>query len=506
MKTLVLACFLCSCGSSAWSADYLRDGPDSQNTGWLRNEKVFTPANVKDTKLLWKMKLDTTARVKHNLFPPLIVESVKTTSGNKQIAVVAGVSDDLFAIDADAGTLLWTKHFDAEGEISAGVFCPGGQVAVPVIAPASEAGEYTLYALAGDGRLWQVNVANGENVAPPAKFIPPNAKAWALNLFEGVVYSTSAQGCGDLPYAFFSYDLATGKSSAFVPAGGGLWGRRGPSVAPDGTVFMGTGDGPFDPENGQLGNAIVAVKLNDEKELKLTGYYAPGNANYNWLRDLDFNISPMIFDYNGRHWVLNTGKECRLLLSDRDKFGGADHRTETVRTLQICNDDQAQTTKGVWGAPAERTDASGNEWIYLPFWGPVSMTFHAPIEYGRPQSGAVAAFQMKDTNGKVTIEPKWLSADIVSAEEVIFANGVVFTYGSGERQTRLDRAWDDPPPPDPRTAHAVMYALDATTGKELWNSGDAIATTNHFSGMSLANGRAYIGTVDSMIYCFGVAK
>jgi outer membrane protein assembly factor BamB len=162
--------------------------------------------------------------------------------------------------------------------------------------------------------------------------------------------------------------------------------------------------------------------------------------------------------------------------------------------------------KGVWGAPAEWVDPAAAQWLYVPFWGPVSRNFHAPIEYGRPQNGAVAAFQLKDANGKVTLQPVWLSTDIVSAEEVILANGVVFTYGSGERQTRVDHAWNDPPVPDPATAHAVMYALDAATGKELWNSGDTIAATNHFSGMSLANGRAYVGTVDSVIYCFGVTR
>jgi outer membrane protein assembly factor BamB len=93
----------------------------------------------------------------------------------------------------------------------------------------------------------------------------------------------------------------------------------------------------------------------------------------------------------------------------------------------------------------------------------------------------------------------------VNAEEAVIANGIVFTYASGERLLRTDRAWNEPPP-DPKTAHVTMYALDAVTGKELWNSGDQIAATNHFSGISVANGRAYVGTFDGMVYCFGVAK
>jgi len=507
MRKFPIVCTLLAAGAAGWAADYLREGPDNGGTGWVRGEKIFTPANVKNTRLLWKMKLDTTARARHNLFPPLIVESVRTASGNKQIAVVAGVSDDLFGIDADTGTLLWTKRFDSSADPGPStVFCPGGQVAVPVIAPNSTPGNYTLYALAGDGRLWQVNVADGENVAPPAKFMPPASKAWALNLFQGVIYSTTAQGCGNLPYSFFSYDLASGKSSAFLPAGGGLWGRRGPAIAPDGTVFMGTGDGPYDPDHGQLGNAVVAVKLNANKELKLAGYYAPKNANYNWMRDLDFSVSPMVFDYKGRHWVISTGKECRLLLSDRDRFGGDDHTTETVRTPLVCNDEQSQTAKGVWGALGAWVDPAGTQWIYMPFWGPVSRTFHAPIEYGRPREGAVAAFRLTDANGKVTLNPAWLSTNMVNAEEAVIANGIVFTYASGERLLRTDHAWDDPPPAAPATAHVTMYALDATTGKELWNSGDEIAATNHFSGISVANGRAYIGTFDGVVYCFGVAR
>jgi outer membrane protein assembly factor BamB len=50
----------------------------------------------------------------------------------------------------------------------------------------------------------------------------------------------------------------------------------------------------------------------------------------------------------------------------------------------------------------------------------------------------------------------------------------------------------------------VLYALDAQTGKELWNSGDQIASWSHWGGLSLANGRVYINTFDGVQYCFGI--
>ncbi len=55
-----------------------------------------------------------------------------------------------------------------------------------------------------------------------------------------------------------------------------------------------------------------------------------------------------------------------------------------------------------------------------------------------------------------------------------------------------------------KSTHATIYALDAHTGKELWSSGDQITSFNHFSGLSVANGRVYIGTYDGTLYCFGI--
>jgi outer membrane protein assembly factor BamB len=56
------------------------------------------------------------------------------------------------------------------------------------------------------------------------------------------------------------------------------------------------------------------------------------------------------------------------------------------------------------------------------------------------------------------------------------------------------------------STHAVLLALDGQTGKTLWSSGDQIASWNHFSGITVANGRIYIGTYDGYEYCFGLGK
>ena len=94
------------------------------------------------------------------------------------------------------------------------------------------------------------------------------------------------------------------------------------------------------------------------------------------------------------------------------------------------------------------------------------------------------------------------------ADPPVIANGVVYAYGSGESTTQR---WPEPGHVGgsagriEESTHAILYALDAETGKELWSSGDQIASWNHFSGLSVANGRVYIGTYDGMLYCFGAA-
>ena len=505
------------------ASDYLTEGNDPGRTGWMKDEKVFTTANVKDMRLLWKVKLDSPPRQMHNLFSPLIAERATTAQGAREIAIVAGISDDLFGIDVATGELLWKKRYESTFTPAADAvyhtLCLGGQTAMPAMEQVSP-GRYTVYAISWDGRLHQINAADGSDVAPPVKFLPPNGKPYALNVVNGVVYTATAQGCGGVPNAMYSLHLATQKASTFHPAGGGMWGRRGASVSPEGVVYMVTGDALFSPQTRSLGNAIVGAKLDDNQQLQLVDYFAPPNANWMRARDLDMNVTPMAFDYRGRKFLVGTSKECRIWLLDREALGGEDHRTTLHTTPLLCNDDQAFDAKGVWGAMAAWQDARGVQWVLVPFWGPVSRTFRAPIEYGRPTMGGVAAYKLEEASaGQWRLNPAWLSRDMDMAEAVIVANGVVFAYGSGEdtTQTLPDLAWNEPNGPwvggglnpyaerrIPSSRHATLYALDGQTGKELWSSGKQITSFNHWSGLTVSNGRAYLGTFDGMLYCFGV--
>src|SRR3954469_23733177 len=128
------------------AVDFLTEGFDIGRTGWVREEKVFTTANVGSMKLSWKLKLESTPRAMHNLFAPLVAERVTTAQRDRELAVVAGVSDDLFGIDVATGHQIWHRHFDSTLASPGGTndtLCPGGLTAVPVLAQTSP-GKYTI--------------------------------------------------------------------------------------------------------------------------------------------------------------------------------------------------------------------------------------------------------------------------------------------------------------------------------------------------------------------------
>ena len=82
---------------------------------------------------------------------------------------------------------------------------------------------------------------------------------------------------------------------------------------------------------------------------------------------------------------------------------------------------------------------------------------------------------------------------------MIITNGVVFALSTGENANQLkDRLTE--------TKRAVLYALDAKTGRELYNSGSAMTGWVHFSGLALADGSVYAVDHDSRVYCFGLRR
>jgi hypothetical protein len=191
-------------------------------------------------------------------------------------------------------------------------------------------------------------------------------------------------------------------------------------------------------------------------------------------------------------------------------MGGEDHRTPVYRTPLVCNEEVQFASAGVWGALSTWEESNGTRWVLMPFWGPKHSKFIASIEHGEVTQGAIAAFRLEEKAGKLQLTPAWLSRNMKLGEPCVIANGVVFGYGSGEDATQatpdIGLAYNTSENRAKHSTHATLYALDARTGEELWSSGDQIKSFNHFTSLSVANGRVYIGTYDGKLYAFGVDR
>jgi outer membrane protein assembly factor BamB len=495
---------------STEAAEWPTGSFDQQRDAWQRNETKITVDNAKNLRVLWKLKTGNKPMGMQSFREPLVVAGVHTAGSVKTLAIFAGSSDAVYAIDADNGTLVWQKELkwssdkpQEPGE-GAGFICNNALTATPVVTPAG-APQRFLYVLTNDGYLRTMDPATGEEKDSPIQMMPaPYGKAYGLNLVNNVVYTASGQACHGVPNELYAVDLTTKKAFHSTPPQGGIFGTAGPAIGSDGTIYFESGDGAYDVAAGKLSTTVEAYTSSGDS-LTLKDYYTPSNHAWLTKRDLDMNTTPVAFPYKGRDLLVGSGKEGRYFLMDSKSLGGPDHQTPLYRTPLVSNKNVNFQTEGTWGSFASWEDKDGTRWVLAPIGGPVAVDF--PISYGPTPNGGVIALKLTDTGGKVELIPAWLSRDMMSAEPPVVANGVVFVLAAGEFTAQAnddDGGLFSYQQRIKNSIPAKLYALDAKTGKELYSSGDQISSFLHQAGIAVAGGRVIFGTFDGTIYCFGV--
>jgi outer membrane protein assembly factor BamB len=495
---------------STEAAEWPTGSFDQQRDAWQRNETKITVDNAKNLRVLWKLKTGNKPMGMQSFREPLIVAGLHTAAGVKTLAIFAGSSDAVYAIDADNGTLVWQKELkwssdkpQEPGE-GAGFICNNALTATPVVTPAG-APQRFLYVLTNDGYLRTMDPATGEEKDSPIQMMPaPYGKAYGLNLVNNVVYTASGQACHGVPNELYAVDLTTKKAFNSTPPQGGIFGTAGPAIGSDGTIYFESGDGAYDVAAGKLSTTVEAYTSSGDS-LTLKDYYTPSNHAWLTKRDLDMNTTPVVFPYKGRDLLVGSGKEGRYFLMDSKSLGGPDHQTPLYRTPLVSNKNVNFQTEGTWGSFASWEDKDGTRWVLAPIGGPVAVEF--PISYGPTPNGGVIALKLTDTGGKVELTPAWLSRDMMSAEPPVVANGVVFVLAAGEFTAQANDDDGGLFSYEQRIKNSIpakLYALDAKTGKELYSSGDQISSFLHQAGIAVAGGRVIFGTFDGTIYCFGL--
>ena len=509
VSPLLLFLVLCVSAASAQSGQWTTYGHDPQRSGFATDEHAFSPANVSSLGLEWKTIVPNEPLVLTGLTAPLVVRGVKSENGIKNLVIVAGSSDHIFALDADTGALAWKTDFSANQARPEGGdwLCPFALNDTPVIDQAKSRG----FVIASDGRMHILNLADGQPAMPPAQFVPAYAKTWSLNYSGGVVYTSISQGCNHSLSGVVALDpdqpgRPVVRFYSAVNGGAGVWGLGGPAVDFAGFIYGATGDAAFEPSANEFGSTILKLAPHT---LQLDGYYTPKIWQYLTRHDLDMGAStPVIFRWHGRVLTAVGGKEGAIYVTDTAAMAGTDHHTAAYISPRYTNVKQTFESNGIWGEMSVWKDAADNTWLYVPSWGVPTEAAKFPMSYGTVKSGSIMAFKVvAGADHKPILQPAWISSDIAVPTPAAIAGGVLFVLGTGENteqvvngnigqliEDRQSRA----------TGHAILYALDARTGKQLWSSGDTMAGWTHFSGLAIGDGKIFATTRDGAIYAFGL--
>lgn len=500
---LLSLCLFAACASMR-AADWPTFGHDPQRTGWATEETSLTTQNVTGFELKWKTHVQNEPKFFTALTAPVVATDVETSTGKKSLVFVAGSSNNAYALDEATGNIVWSRSFSSRVLPGTGPFqgtwvCPNGLNATPTIDRAAG----TLYILAMDGRLFGLDLATGKDKFPPVPFIAPFAKSWSLNLVDGLVYTSLSQLCGDAASGFYSMDIANPRRPLVrrlllsTTDSAGIWGRGGPVVGKNHRIYGLTADGKLDPANGEYSSSVAAASLPD---LELVDYFSPRDWQQVTEKDLDMGAtSPVWFTFDRYNLLAGGGKQAVLYLMDADSLGGSDHQSPLYTTPVLANENRSFQGQGIWGSLAFWKDTQGQSWVYVPIWGPLSS--HAPkfpIANGPCPHGSILAFRVvtDGQTGKPTLAPAWSSGDFNLPDPPVIANGVLFALSTGENAIQTSDRFKN-------TRPATLHALDAQTGKVLYQSGNEMTTWVHFSGLAIANARVIAVDHDSWVYCFG---
>ncbi len=517
-SAVVLISLAAAHGASAQShpVDWPLLAGDAQRTGWEKADSRITRENVKDFRLVLKQKLDNKTAGPRSLSAPVIIGNLISYRGFKELAFVAGSSDNLWALDADLERMFWQRHFETEGVKHAtrgGAYCsaastpslippmnfgarrppaPSGGTKSPGAPPTPagapgvskngavpgmlSAGRFgsprPVFALASDGNLHLLNTSDGQDLAPPMRFIPAGARASSLTFADGFLYAATTGNCGGAPDAIWAIDLSgAGSDNPPPPAhfdskSGSLPPLAGLAIGTDGVVYTRTSDG-----------SVLALS---PKDLLLKQSFQPNGPSAKAA-----SATPLVITYKEKDLIVSPTNDGRLVLLDSASLSTPVFQTEPLTAAG----------HGIWGGLSSWQDDDGTRWIFAPVWGPINSALSALSPGGTAPRGSIVALKLEEREGKPVLTPVWVSPDMPSPEPPVITGGMVFALSAGKYGLNERR--------NP-SGHATLYVFDSATGKEMYSTGDQVTVPASLSGVTLANGRVYFTTVDNTIYAFGI--
>jgi len=506
--------FLISQWVSAGWAQVLTQHNDNSRSGANLNETSLNTSNVKVSTFgkLFGIPVDGFVYAQ-----PLYMPSVNLPNlGTHNILFVATAHDTVYAFDADTGAQLWQKSLGTPVPSSVintpNILVEVGIISTPVIDPSTN----TLYVVAKTYensvqifRLHALDILNqgAEKLGGPIQIsaqypgsaaqndgaghvlfvaAKENQRA-ALTLVNGVIYVAFASHEDYTPYhgwvlAYGAANLQQLATYNTTPNGGagGIWmGGQGLVADSNNNVYCLTGNSVRATETsvGDYGESFLKLGLSGNA-LSVLDFFKP--FNYDALNAVDTDLgSGGAVAIPGTVYITGVGKQGVLYLVNTNNMGQFHSTTDAV--VQ-----EFQATNG-WGAPV--------------FWNKPS----APTLYVWGVNDSLKAFTYNLTTAK-------FNTPFAAASSVKTPSGGgnpqgALSVSSNQSVAGSGIVWATIPSSNPEhaTVHGKMYAFDATTLSELWDSGQNASRDDYgnfakFASPTVANGKVYVAT-DSLQVC-----
>jgi hypothetical protein len=505
---------------------------DNARTGANTNETLLTPANVNKNSFGRLFSVPIESGKPHILAQPLFVSNVNIPGqGTHNVVYVVTMSDNVYAIDADTGAILWSASMLYGGTVATGTLLPcqyGGFNQEGIIGtPAIDTTTNTMYLVAKTVRsgvvrhdIHALDITTGLDIHTPVqisaqttsnsnnKFNKPIVTNFTslhqknrpgLALVNGVLYiGFGGNGCNDANTGWvLSYDESSLSQVGVFntsPAYGltSIW-QSGNGLAADenGNLFVETAEAAntqavpstgYDIPNGGQTYCNSVVKL-APTNVAVTDYFTPYNVFNLNVDDLDMSstgamILPDLPNSPYPHELVASGKQGYVYVLNRDSLGM--YSTAADQIIQEFPLEKANSASGImFGSPAY--------WNNMVYFSPTSTQVRGiPVLPNGTLDNLHQATTKQSYNGS--------HSPTVSANGNDPTSGILWVITGQLFAFNATPCGQNSPIPGctPGILNLLYSSTQATGGR------DTLPAIDHFVTSTVANGKVFVATQNSL--------
>ena len=462
----------------AYPYDWPQFNGDPQHSGNNTRENVIGTSNVATFTRIFQATLPAVCDG-----APAYLGRVATPTGIRNLLFAVTTAGDLVAIDANSGTLVWTRSNPAGScKINNGT-----NVCYTTSSPAVDPNRVFVYSYGLDGKVHRYRAGDGGEVNgegwPQIATLKAFDEKGSANLAtaiaaNGIPFLYAANGGypgdrGDYQGHLTTVNLSDGSQTVFNAACSNnavhfvetpgspdcthvqtaIWARSGAVYDPvTNRVFVATGNGDYDGDKlgFDWGDSVLALfPRGSGSSGKPLDSYTP--ANFQQLQDTDADLgstAPAILPapgFTGR-LGLQSGKDAMLRLirlDDLSGHGGPGFTGGPLPVIAVPQGGAVFSAPAVWVSPAD-----GATWTFIG------------------NGSGLSALELSASGSSAALTTKWTKSG--GAFSPLVANDVLFSAGTG-----------------------IVRAQDPVTGDPLWSDTSSVGSV-HWQSPVVVNGVLYL--------------